>query len=109
MNNLNYSKRMYVSPNIENINEIKNLLDTKTSIYGIYLICISNESKNLFDIIHSTEVFKTIYTVKSFTIIGIAQGKKDSFVLTSSIIEDFYNLRKNLDGIHDFFLCKREI
>jgi len=101
--NLIYSKKMYVSPNIGNINEVKEILNSKTALYNIYIICISKNNKNLFEIIHSTEIFKSIYRNKKFTIVGLANGKKDSFNLLVNIIEDFSKSGKNFCQISEFF------
>lgn len=99
-----YLKEMYVSPDIKNIKEIKNKLNDEISIYNIYLICVFKNSTSLFEIIHSTEIFKTINYRKEFIIVGIAEGKKNSFLLMTDIVKDFCKLNKSINEIKDFYL-----
>lgn len=101
---MNFHKRLFVSDNIENQQEIINKLNDSTAVFNLYLVTVSKKSKSLFEIMESGEYFKEINKDKDYIIIGLAYGRRDSVETVEKIIKWWLNGRDNLNGLKNYFL-----
>ncbi len=105
---MEYAKKLKFHKDISNPNEILEILNDGKSIKNIYFICINKQTKNLMDIIETTEFTKKIFSLKNYIIIGVAKGKKDSFDLCKDILHEYYLKNKTLSGFRKQFIVKRK-
>ncbi len=104
---MEYAKKIKFHRDISNPNEILKILDEGKSVKNIYFICINKKTRNLMDIIETTEFTKKIFSLKDYIIIGIANSKKSAFDLSADILEEYYMKNKTLSGFRKQFIVKR--
>ncbi len=103
---MEYSRKLRFHKEINEPEKILEIFESGTSIKNIYLICINKKTKNLMDIIESTEFTKKIWSLDNYLIIGIAKGKKNAFELSKDIIEEYYTKNQTLSGFRKQYLIK---
>lgn len=101
---MHFHKRLFISDKIENKEEIKRLLEDNTPVLNLYLICVSKNCDNMFEIFRSSEYFKEVNLKKDYIIIGLAMGKKDAFELIKDIFKWWLEGRGNVDGLKKYFI-----
>lgn len=101
---MNFTDKFHHCKSITNVLEARHLLDDGIAIQNMYCICINLKTKNLIDIIHSTEFTKEIYNVENYVVLGLCIGKKETFNLVSKIIEAFYTKNNTLLGFRTYYL-----
>lgn len=105
---MEYSRKVRFHKEISNPEAILEIFDDGTSIRDMYLICINKKTRNLMDIIESTEFTKKIFDLQDYIIIGIAKSKKNAFSLAKDILEDYYLSNKSLSGFRTQYVFKRK-
>ncbi len=101
---MRYIENMYCGKTIENISEIKEMLNNGISIFGTYVICIQNNGNNLMDILTTTQLLKPINIQKKYVIIGIANSKAEALSLVQKIISDYLKTKRSLNYFKTYFL-----
>lgn len=82
-----FSNKLFIGETIDDAQSIISMLNDNTPILGIYLICVDKKSKNLLDILESNQLFNLANRKKNYIILGIANGKKESFEVLTEIIK----------------------
>lgn len=70
-------------------------LEHRKLTFGIYLICLADNGKDLFDIYPSFMIFNNDVYNKEF--VGIAFSKEEAFDLIKEIIDDVYAETNSFD------------
>ncbi|WP_250278696.1 hypothetical protein [[Clostridium] colinum] len=86
--NLKFYKNLYLYKNISNKDEIIEKIKNNINIFDLYLVCISKNINHTFEIFSLTEAFKDRYKNKDYTVIGMAYGKNQAFILIKDIFQD---------------------
>ena len=80
------NKKLKLGAAVYNIEQTMAMLKNGVGILNIYIILIDRNSKNLMEIIPSTQIFRECYAKKSFEIIAIANGKREALETASELI-----------------------
>lgn len=94
--NLKFYKNLYLDENIEDKDEVINQIEQNINIFNLYLILVSKNSNNIFEILSLNECFKKRYENKDYVVVGMAYGKKQCFTLIKTIFYDNINDIKNI-------------
>jgi hypothetical protein len=70
---------------------------------GVYVIVLADNGKDNFRIISSLELLQKGYPKEDLTVIGIAKGKEEAFLLVGKIIQDIYDQTGAVDQVSAFF------
>jgi hypothetical protein len=97
------SPKIFIGSNVDRQSKVIRKLKKNRPARGIYCICVSTNSPHLLEILDSYEIFKDIYIWKQYKLIGIANGKKEAFQLTSSILTQIYTTYGDLMKLKEFF------
>lgn len=100
---MRYYKNLLIGNTIDNVDEIIALLDKGTPTFGIYVICINDNSQNIMEIMFCGELFKEINADKDYCVIGIERGKKKAVDMVKDIIEDWFKVNGDLEGIKEYY------
>lgn len=98
-----FYKSLFVGNSVDNKSEIIKFINDNTPVFNIYFICVEKSSKNLMEIIETKELFKPHNKNKKYIVIGIANGKKEAFKLSTDIILWWINKNKGFDKFKAFF------
>ena len=98
---LKFYKKLYLEDKIENEDYIIQQLKDNVKIFNLYLICVSKNVNHILDIFSLNEAFKDRYRDKEYVVVGMAYGKKQSFMLVKNIFQD--NL-KDINNMKEKFL-----
>ncbi len=105
---MEYARKLKFHKEVDDPNKVLEILNSGSSIKNIYFLCINRKTNNLIDIIETTEFTKQIWSLRDYIIIGIAKGKKNSFILAKDIIEEYYLKNNSLvDFRKQYILRKR--
>lgn len=94
--NLKFYKKLYLDENIEDKDEVINKIEQNINIFNLYLILVSKNVNNTFEILSLNECFKKIYENKDYVVVGMAYGKKQCFLLLKNIFYDNINDINNI-------------
>ena len=98
---MQWIKSLRIGKKVKNSENIIKLLDESLSVYGIYCICIRKQSSNLFEIIHSIEIFKKVHKQEELLVVGLADGKKEAFLMIHEIIQEYILEHGNLQNFKE--------
>lgn len=100
---MNFIEEIYVGETVKDIQTIVYALNRRIPILNVYCICMELYSKFLIEIVSSYEISKRYHKYEGYTIIGIAEGKKEANDLVRFIIQDAVN------GVWDMNHLKQSI
>ena len=98
---LKFYKKLYLDEEITNESEIIEKIKDEIIIFNLYLICISKENNNIFEIFSLKESFKSRYKEKEYIVVGMTYGKNKAFLIVKDIFQD--NI-KNINYIKQKFI-----
>ncbi len=102
---IRYAERLYLTKRTEKeLSKIKLKLFTGAGMAGVHLILLSENSEEVFDIVHAAMFKQKRYRKRLHTVIGIAESRRAAFKLIEGIIEDhlsvtgsYLGLRKDIE------------
>ncbi len=104
---MEFIRDVQISDTVTNPEATMKILISGISVNNVYCICVNKKSKNLLEIIHSTQlVNKKYYDVNDFIFIGLCKGKNDSKIFAGNIIMDYFNKYRLLDNFRNHYLSK---
>lgn len=89
--------RLFIHTSIDNVEDIKLLINKKEYPIDIYCIIDTNDSENLFEVLSLVELFNGLYDDLDINIIGIAKGKKNIQQVLIRLIENIITEDGNID------------
>ena len=83
---LKWKKDYLTGEGIDDPEKIKNKLDAGKYVYGIYLLTLSDNPSNLFEIIPAAMLLQKSYYRICPEIIGMAKGKDEALEMVRSLL-----------------------
>lgn len=77
-------------------------LQHNAGMVGIYVITLSTNGKDLFDICHSAVLMQSFYHETDLYVVGIANGKREAMGLVQTIVEDIYQKTGSYENMRAF-------
>ena len=87
---LKWKKDYLTGEGIDDPEKIKNKLDAGKYVYGIYLLTLSENPSNLFEIIPAAMLLQKSYYRICPEIIGMAKGKDEALEMVRSLVQETY-------------------
>ncbi len=101
---IRYYENLIVDENVDiAIEDIKSMLDEGTSIYNLYVICVSSVGNGIMEILNSSNLIKTVNSSKNYGVIAIAKGRKRINQILIQLIEDWVKDNKDLCFIRRYY------
>ena len=96
---MDFSENLYVGKTVKNSEEVLTQLKQGVPVTNIYLICIPKDigSKNLMEIICSSQIVTQRFINKQYTVAALVYGKEEAFHIVKVLAEDFYNKHPDSD------------
>jgi len=94
-----FYKKLFIGDTVDNKDEIIKSINNNIPVFNIYFLCVDLKSKNnIMEILETKELFKCFNQRKNYIVIGIANGKKEAFKLSSDIIIKYIKNNKDLNN-----------
>ena len=87
---LKWKKDYLTGEGVEDPEKIKNKLDAGKYVHGIYLLTLSDNPSNLFEIIPAAMLLQKSYYRICPEIIGMAKGKDEAIDMAVDIVKNIY-------------------
>jgi hypothetical protein len=101
---LKWYKPLYVGESLTGKKEkVVKRLDHNVLQPNVYVIVLADNGKDNFRILSSLELLQKGYPKDDLTVVGIATGKEEAFLLVGKMIQDVYDKTGSVDHAADFF------
>ena len=87
---LKWKKDYLTGEGVEDPEKIKNKLDAGKYVHGIYLLTLSDNPSNMFEIIPAAMLLQKSYYRICPEIIGMAKGKDEALEMVRSLVQETY-------------------
>ena len=88
---LKWHRNHYIGPGIKNIPRIRRRLEHGKPVPGIYLITLSDNPRNLLEILPALTLIQESAADLCPEIVGIAKGKDEAMDLVTEMIQTIYS------------------
>jgi len=96
---MTFYKNLFIGDTVNNKDEIIRFINNNIPVFDVYFLCVDLKSKNnIMEILETKELFKYVNRKKNYVVIGIANGKKEAFKLSSDIIIKYIKDNKDLSN-----------
>ncbi|MDR1531485.1 MAG: hypothetical protein LBS62_04755 [Clostridiales bacterium] len=75
---LRFEEHLYIGDTAGSAEDILRGLKKRLPRLDIFLLCTDRNSKNFMEIIHSSEIFKPMYTRRDLCVVGIAGSREEA-------------------------------
>lgn len=101
---MKWYKRLYVGESLTGKkHKVIKRLEKNVLQPGVYVIVLADNGKDNFRIIHSLELLQKGYPKDELTVVGIAKGKQEAFLLVGKIIQDVYDKTGSCNRVNEYF------
>lgn len=101
---MKWYKHLYVGESLtEKKEKVVNRLNHNVLQPNVYVIVLAENGKDNFRIISSLELLQKGYPKEDLTVVGIAKGKEEAFLLVGTMIQDVYDKTGSVDHVKQFF------
>lgn len=101
---MKFFKKLYLSDEISDENEIIEILEKGQVIYNLLLVCVNQNSDNLFEIFKVSEIFKNRDIYNNLIVVGMAYSREDAFNIIKIIFEEYIIKKKDIRYMKSNFI-----
>ncbi len=99
---IRYLEPLYVTEKSSGrVNEMKKKIRSGAGMIGLYLITLSSNEKDVFDIFSVAMMKQRSFRHRDLDVIGVAEDQEAAFLLVQRIHEEYYAVYHSYSGIRD--------
>lgn len=83
-----------IAPRVE---QIVKKIKSDQAVPNLYLIVMSTHPDNMLDLIPQKDVLQKGYPKEQLRVVGLAENKKEAFLMVQNIVEEAFSLTNSAD------------
>ena len=101
---IRYSDNLYLTDKTrENLNKIKRKLRLGAGMAGMYVIMLSDNPNDVFDIVESSMFKIRRFRHADHTVIGLAESRRKAYGIIEEIVLSHYAKTGQYTGLRDYY------
>ncbi len=102
-------KHIYLCESVKkNAKKIIRKLQQNEGMVNTYVIMLSSNNKDLFDICHSAVLMQSFYKDNPPFVVGLASGKDNAMQLVEDIVQDIFRQSGSYENMRQFILSQQD-
>ena len=95
---MKFLQELYLGENIApKVEQIVKKIKSDQTVPNLYLIVMSTHPDNMLDLIPQKDVLQKGYPKEALRIVGLAENKKEAFLVVQYIVEEVFSLTNSAD------------
>ena len=95
---MKFLQELYLGENIApKVEQIVKKIKSDQIVRNLYLIVMSTHPDNMLDLIPQKDVLQKGYPKEQLRVVGLAENKKEAFLVVQYIIEEAFSLTNSAD------------